>query len=383
MRKESLLSSMPKLILAVVLIVCVGAVIGLMGYALIKKPTRVEAPEVKTPDEIVEIDTSDWQTYRNEEFGFSVTFDGECKNIWESKTTNYTDGNILARTDFYFKDYPLHIFSTVIVYEKEWFIENGEKRVQYKEWSAKNNGTIEEYNKIRDEMKSEFVREKGEIVWLKGDSDGYPLGTYLEENNDYVFVLGIGPNGCMATELLCSLPIRKMTMDSFQIIDTDSDWQTYRNEEFGFEIKYPRNWKAIENGENGGVLFFDNPFYANEYKLSEGPEFEDKYRDYAFISIGRYSEGTRTAAGTITKDTEIKDFVYKLYRKDRFVSEETIIGGQKAYMFGYMPIVYLKQKNDIVTISMWSGPEHTDHKKLAATFRQILSTFKFIEKEAD
>ena len=54
MRKESLLSSMPKLILAVVLIVCIGAVMGLMGWALTKKQTRVEAPEVKTPDEIVE-----------------------------------------------------------------------------------------------------------------------------------------------------------------------------------------------------------------------------------------------------------------------------------------------------------------------------------------
>jgi len=50
-------------------------------------------------------------------------------------------------------------------------------------------------------------------------------------------------------------------------------------------------------------------------------------------------------------------------------------------MFGYKPTVYLKQNNDIVTISMWSGSEYTDHKKLAAIFYQILSTFKFIEKD--
>ena len=54
-------------------------------------------------------------------------------------------------------------------------------------------------------------------------------------------------------------------------LDT-SDWQTYRNEEFGFEVKYPRGWGVYSKGEpfsfrppvkkgpndDGGVYFFSS-----------------------------------------------------------------------------------------------------------------------------
>ena len=103
MPKESLLSSMPKLILAVVLIVCIGTVMGLMGYALTKKQTRVEAPEVKTPDEIVEDETDDWQTYRNKLWGIEFKYpddreisikdlEGQINiSIYTNKKLNYTN----------------------------------------------------------------------------------------------------------------------------------------------------------------------------------------------------------------------------------------------------------------------------------------------------
>ena len=166
-------------------------------------------------------DISSWQTYQNDEYGFSVAFNEKHKNIWGSKTHHF-DTNItgsLARTDFYFKNYPLHIFSSILIFDKKWFIKNSEKREQYQEWSAKNNGTIEEYMEElnKGKMRSEFIRRKGEIAWEKGEKDGYPMGTYIGENNNYVFVLGIAPNGCMATSSLCSLSSRNKVYDSFSV----------------------------------------------------------------------------------------------------------------------------------------------------------------------
>ncbi len=45
------------------------------------------------------------------------------------------------------------------------------------------------------------------------------------------------------------IPQQQQNTDS---IDT-SDWQTYTNEEFGFVVKYPKNWEVIEDVEKSNI----------------------------------------------------------------------------------------------------------------------------------
>ncbi len=77
MRKESLSLTMPKLIMIVSLIVCAGAMIGVLGYLTKNKQVKIQQPQVSPatePTKSVENETADWKTYRNEEYGFEVKY---------------------------------------------------------------------------------------------------------------------------------------------------------------------------------------------------------------------------------------------------------------------------------------------------------------------
>ena len=310
-------------------------------------------------------DTSNWQTYRNEEFGFGVVFDKEYKDIWKSKTTSYTNEDILARTDFYFKDYQTHIFSNIRIYDSEWF--------------HKNSLIEEEY--------AEEMQENIKIAWKNKDKglSNY-LGTYLGENDNYVFTLGISPNGCNATESLCSLSLLsgKMIINSFFVIKNDqpdtSDWQTYRNEEFGFEFKYQEDLKSEEEKErinlkllNCGttITVFDRKFiYLYEFndeviKFAENPE---QYKNYYYDNSDNSDEGNQMRI--MTKKIKIDgNTALDIHILSKLELGRNIFIFRDNYAFvihGIIPYAFVSEEE-----------KETDLRY--QMFNKFLSTFKFID----
>ncbi|MBU4337976.1 hypothetical protein KKB43_06050 [Patescibacteria group bacterium] len=87
---------MAKMILAVAIIVSLGAALGVAGYLAKNKPVKIRQPQVlpaaeqEAANQVID-KTADWKTYRNEEYGFEVKYYPEL-NFQEHNGNGTDDG---------------------------------------------------------------------------------------------------------------------------------------------------------------------------------------------------------------------------------------------------------------------------------------------------
>jgi hypothetical protein len=150
-------------------------------------------------------------------------------------------------------------------------------------------------------------------------------------------------------------------------IDT-SDWQTYRNEEYGFEFAYPKGWSVLASGENhmlGYVADIEIGRSFTLYSLSKD--------GISFRVFHRYPEEERYLEEYVDWKTSIligglPGFFYEESYEDKnselgytFVSNTWIYKNNYRYNFRY--------KN-----------EGKDPLPQYNIFKQILATIKFIDR---
>ena len=121
-----------------------------------------------------------------------------------------------------------------------------------------------------------------------------------------------------------------------------SDWETYRNEEYGFEVKYPRDWKIIYKNKDGvGLTLVEN---------STSPAFIDIRRMSNFRSY--LSKWPKVI---ISGSTTIKDLTPRKYHS--------------------MILIHFTKNNNAFEIE-WYDNERPNQKAYEM-FLKILSTFRF------
>ena len=64
-------------IAGVIIVILIGG--GILAWQYFWVPKEVKAPEEKAPEEIVEDETANWKTYRNEEYGFEIKYPKEIE----------------------------------------------------------------------------------------------------------------------------------------------------------------------------------------------------------------------------------------------------------------------------------------------------------------
>lgn len=122
---------------------------------------------------------------------------------------------------------------------------------------------------------------------------------------------------------------------STQVIkDETADWKTYRNEKYGYEVKYPNNWEGIETSLTTDYASFTPEkkdmaqagfwirVYENSNKLSIKDWWDKVYvkGDAAYELKGAFlSEGQSGFPVIVYKEKNGLEFSYYVFSKDNYI----------------------------------------------------------------
>lgn len=318
-----------KLVLAVAMIVFLGALFGAAGYLAVNKPAKIQQPQVSPaaePIKSVEGETADWKTYRNEKYGFEIKYP-------EDWTVNNTGSHMISLDNYNF----CYRGGRDGCFRVSIFLEQDENSNSY--------------------QKEFEVMEK--IITKKKDNKLFVFSITVEEK---------------------AKTILNEAMSTFKFIEIEGvdNWKTYRNEKYNYEINYPETYSIFQGLKQESEETIPIDTKSEKIYITDNPSMffccEPVYLSIeilnGLISEDNFEKWVNDKA-IINKDNN-----YRIIKKGYFD-----FAGESAYRI-YDECGIDSPKN-IILLNHEGNTYYIkyDHQSCFPRAEDIISTFRFTEKD--